>query len=121
MMADVRLKGHSRTLAQAMLLVATRRFDSGSCGNTPLMRGPGAGVDRESTRRLWAFVLLYPLGLAVFVLLGVGFFTDADQSGRYEWAEPAAIRIPLAAAATAVLTIVTFKRVQTLREPLKRD
>ncbi len=71
-------------------------------------------VERESRRRLWILLALYPLFVAAMVALALGAFVDADDTGR-EWAEPVAVRVPLAAVCVAAATAAAIKRIRALR------
>lgn len=73
------------------------------------------GVERESRQRLWILLALYPVFVAAMVTLALGVYVDADDAAPGEWAEPVAVRVPLAAVCIAVATAAALKRIRALR------
>lgn len=79
------------------------------------MRRIAPDPERESRRTLWMGLALYPVFVAAMVALAFGVFVDADDRGRGEWAEPLAVRVPLAAVCVIAATAAALRRVRALR------
>jgi hypothetical protein len=72
-------------------------------------------VERESRRRLWILLAFYPFFVAAMVALALGVFVDDDDWGRGEWAEPIAIRVPVAVVCIHAATTMSRRRIRAPR------